>query len=218
MVGLDAGETIIAESGSMVAMSDDIEVSTEFNGTGGAGFMGMVRAVLAGLARKFLGGESMFVNHFTASKDGQQVMLSPAMVGDVMDLELTKRPIFVQATSFLAATPDVIVELVWGGFSMLFSGEGAFFLKCRGEGGRLLLNSFGAIEEIQIDGSYAVDTGHLVAYQGKLEYKIRKAGGWKSTLLSGEGLVLEFTGKGRIFLQTRNMGALIGWITPQLPR
>jgi uncharacterized protein (TIGR00266 family) len=144
-------------------------------------------------------------------------MLSPAMVGDVMDIELKKRPIFVQASSFLAATPDVVVQLVWGGWSMLFSGEGAFFLKCTGKGGHLLMNSFGAIEEIEIDGAYAVDTGHLVAYQGKLEYKIRRAGGWKSTLLSGEGLVLEFTGKGRIWLQTRNMGSLISWITPQLP-
>jgi uncharacterized protein (TIGR00266 family) len=218
VVQLDDGETIIAEAGSMVAMSDDIDVSTEFNGTGGAGFMGKVKAVFAGLARKVLGGESMFVNHFTANGDDQKVMLAPAMVGDVMDIELKKRPVFVQATSFLAATPDVVVQLVWGGWSMLFSGEGAFFLKCRGKGGRLLVNSYGAIEEIQVDGPFVVDSGHLVAYQGKLQYKIKKVGGWKSTLLSGEGLVLEFTGTGRVWLQTRNLSALVGWLTPQLPR
>jgi uncharacterized protein (TIGR00266 family) len=217
VVHLDDGETIIAESGSMVAMTDDIDVSTEFNGTGGAGFMGKVKAVLAGLARKVLGGESMFVNHYTAEEDDQRVMLAPAMVGDVLDIEMSKRPIYVQATSFLAATPDVVVQLVWGGWSMLFSREGAFFLKCRGKGGRLLLNCYGALEEIDVDGSFAVDSGHLVAYKGKLKYSIRKVGGWKSTLLPGEGLVLEFNGKGKIWLQTRNFGSLVSWITPQLP-
>jgi len=83
--------------------------------------------------------------------------------------------------------------------------------------GQLLINSYGAIEKIDIDGTYVVDTGHLVAWQGELEWSIRKAGGWKATMLSGEGLVLEFEGKGTLWLQTRNLGSLVSWIRPQLP-
>ena len=193
VVQLDKGEVFVAESGAMVAMSTALEVDTKFNGAGGGGFVGWVMAALAGLARKFLAGESMFVNHYEAEQDGQQLMLSPAMVGDVIHLQIPQgRKITVQASSYLASTPSVDVSLVWGGFSMLISGEGAFFMECdlgeeETQPGELLLNSYGAIEKIDIDGKYIVDTGHLVAWEGDLEYSIRKAGGWKSFALSGEG-------------------------------
>jgi uncharacterized protein (TIGR00266 family) len=216
VVHLDQGEKIIAESGAMVAMSTGLSAESKFNGVGDGGFMGWLKAAMAGLARKFLAGESMFVNHYEATDGGQQVMLAPSMVGDVIHIPLANRKVTVQASSYMASTEDVDVSLVWGGFSMLFSGEGAFFLDCSG-GGELLINSYGAIEELEVNGSYIVDTGHLVAFEGDLEYKIKKAGGWKSTLLSGEGLVLEFTGTGKLWLQTRNIGSLISWITPQLP-
>jgi uncharacterized protein (TIGR00266 family) len=215
VVQLNQGETFVAESGSMVAMSTGLAVDSKFNGAG-SGFVGWLKAALVGIARKFLAGESMFVNHYTASKDGQQVLLAPTMVGDVFHIPMAGRTVTVQATSYLGSTPDVDVSLVWGGFSMLFGGEGAFFLRCSGDG-QLLVNSYGAIETVAVDGSYTVDSGHLVAFEGELSYRIKKAGGWKSTLLSGEGLVLEFTGHGNLWLQTRNLGSLLSWITPQLP-
>lgn len=216
VVTLDKGETFVSESGAMVAMSSGLSVDTKFNGTG-TGFIGWFKAMLAGMARKFLAGESMFVNHFVANDDGQQVMLAPALVGDVEKIRMKGRTVTVQATSYLASGKNVEVSLVWGGFSMLFGGEGAFFLECSGKG-PLLINSYGAIEKLEVDGGYVVDTGHVVGWEGDLTYKIKKAGGWKSTLLSGEGLVLEFTGKGTLWLQTRNLSSLIGWLTPQLPR
>jgi uncharacterized protein (TIGR00266 family) len=216
VVHLDQGERFIAESGAMVAMSTGLSAEPKFNGVGGGGFVGWLKAALAGLARKFLAGESMFVNHYEATDGGQQLMLAPAMVGDVIHIPMTGRKVTVQATSYMASTPDVDVSLVWGGFSMLFSGEGAFFLDCGGSGD-LLISSYGAIEKLEVNGTYSVDTGHLVAFEGDLTHRIKKAGGWKSTLLSGEGLVLEFTGTGTLWLQTRNIGSLISWITPQLP-
>ena len=81
----------------------------------------------------------------------------------------------------------------------------------------LLINSYGAIEKVEVDGAYRVDTGHVVAFEGDLRYAIKKSGGWTASVLSGEGLVLEFTGKGTVWLQTRNLSALVGWISPHLP-
>jgi uncharacterized protein (TIGR00266 family) len=218
IVTMRKGEKLIAESGSMVAMSSGLAVDTTFNGTGKSGILGFLKAALVGLARKFLAGESMFVNHYRAREDGQQVMLAPALVGDVVDIDLSEKDaITVQASSFLASTPDVEVELVWGGFSMLLSGEGPFFLKCRGKDGNLLMNAYGAVETMPIDGKYVVDSGHVVAFEGDLRYRVKRVGGWKSTLLSGEGLVLEFEGTGTLWLQTRNLGSLVSWSTPFLP-
>jgi uncharacterized protein (TIGR00266 family) len=213
VITLDKGEKFLSEAGAMVAMSTGLAVDVGFQGAGGGG-LDWIKAALAGLARKFLAGESMFVNTFRAKKDGETVMLAPAMVGDIVHIEMDgKKKIIVQAESFLASTPKVKVGLIWGGFSMLFSGEGAFFLKCTGTGD-LLINSYGAIEKIEIEGDYVVDTGHVVAWEGDLKYKLKKVGGWKSSMLSGEGAVLEFKGKGTLWMQTRNMSSLIGWISP----
>ncbi len=62
-----------------------------------------------------------------------------------------------------------------------------------------------------------LDTGHVVAFEDTVQYSVRKAGSWKSTLLGGEGLVTDFTGPGRVWLQTRSSGDLISWIQSKLP-
>lgn len=217
VVTLDPGETVIAESGSMVAMTAGLGVSTHLNGAGG-GVFGLLYALCVAIVRRVLGGETLFVNHFTASEAGQRVWLAPAMVGDVHHIAMDgNRKITVQSSSYLASSPGVEVALVWGGFSMLFSGEGAFFLECSGQGD-LLLTSYGAIEELAIDGEYVVDSGHVVAFEGELEWTLSRAGGsWKSTLLSGEGFVQTFKGRGVVWLQTRQIGSLVSWIRPLLP-
>ena len=69
VVTLDAGETITAESGSMVAMTTQVAVDTRFNGTGSGGILDFLQAALVGLARKFLAGETMFVNTFTPNSE-----------------------------------------------------------------------------------------------------------------------------------------------------
>ena len=216
VVTLDKGETLVVESGAMAAMSHNMNVDSQVSGAGGGGIE-WIQAVIFAIARKFLAGESVFVNHFKAKEDGQQVMVSPAWVGDVIPVEMVKgKKLIVQAGSYLASSKKVKVGLIWGGFSMLLGGEGAFFLKCTGTGD-LLINSYGAIEKVEIDGKYNVDNGHVVAWEGDLKYKLKRVGGWKSTMLSGEGAVIQFSGKGTVWMQTRDVGALVRWITPFFP-
>ncbi len=217
VVQLGPGDKLVAEAGAMVAMSPGLGVETGFMGAGNGGLVDWLKAALAGLARKFLAGESMFVNTFKAAKGAGKVMLAPSMVGDVVHITLDgQRKVTVQAESYLASSPTVAVSLVWGGLSMLFGGESAWFLACSGTG-ELLINSYGAIEKIEVDGGYVVDTGHVVAWEGDLKYNLKKAGGWKSAMFSGEGMVLEFKGKGTVWLQTRNLSSLVEWITPFFP-
>ena len=73
------------------------------------------------------------------------------------------------------------------------------------------------MQVIDIVGPYLVDNGHLVGYEGHLTFKIRSAGGGMMGLVaSGEGLVCEFNGQGRVYIQSRNLDALVSWILPQL--
>jgi len=65
---------------------------------------------------------------------------------------------------------------------------------------------------------YTVDTGHLVAFTQGVGFNVRRVGGIKSTLLSGEGLVVDLTGPGRVLLQTRSTDAFLAWLLPKIPR
>ncbi|MCH2103054.1 MAG: TIGR00266 family protein [Planctomycetes bacterium] len=82
--------------------------------------------------------------------------------------------------------------------------------------GDLLFNAYGAIVERELDGELTVDTGHVVAWEPTLDYSIEGMGGLKQTFFSGEGLVMRFSGQGKLWLQTRTLGETAGWITPYL--
>jgi len=63
-----------------------------------------------------------------------------------------------------------------------------------------------------------VDTGHLVAFTEGMGFKVRAVGGLKSTLFSGEGLVVDLTGPGKVLIQTRSEDAFLAWLIPKLPK
>lgn len=204
---LASGEQLQAEAGAMVSMSDTIKLETGVRG----GLMG-------GLKRAVLGGESFFINTFTAEQTGE-VTIAPGLPGDIEALNLNGETLLVQSGSFLAATPDVEVDTKWGGGRTFFSGEGLFLLKCTGYG-TIFVSSYGAIHAIDLDHGqdYTVDTGHMVAFDDSVRYSVGRSGGWKTTLLSGEGLVCKLTGPGRFYMQTRSQDAFLSWLVPQLPK
>jgi uncharacterized protein (TIGR00266 family) len=119
--------------------------------------------------------------------------------------------IYLQNSALVACTPGVNIETKWQGFTKgFFSGESLFLIRASGEGD-LWFNSYGAIIEIDVEDGYVVDTGNIVAFTEGLEYSISKVGGYKSLFFSGEGLVCRFTGKGKLWIQTRSVGAFTSW-------
>ncbi len=206
MISLEVGEKIQAEAGAMVSMSDTIKMETGVRG-----------GIMSGLKRSVLGGESFFINTFTAEQPGE-VTIAPALPGDIVALDMTGGTLLLQSGSFLAATPDVNVDTKWGGGKTFFSREGLFLLKCTGTG-TIFVSSYGAIHavELQPGQRYNVDTGHMVAFDESVQYDVGRAGGWKTTLLGGEGLVCKLTGPGRFYLQTRSPDSFLSWLMPKLP-
>lgn len=57
----------------------------------------------------------------------------------------------------------------------------------------------------------------MIAFDESVKYSVGKSGGWKTTLLSGEGLVAKLEGPGRFLLQTRSPASFIDWLAPKLP-
>lgn len=207
VVNLQAEQAISAEAGAMVSMSANVELHSEMKGG------------VFGALKRAVGGESAFVSTFTARGGAGEVTLAPGAPGDVVGIEMNNQSFKVQSSSYLAGDSSLQVDTKWGGAKSFFGGEGLFVLQVSGTG-LLLVSSFGAIHRkvLRAGERYVVDSGHLVAWEGSMQYQLRKATkSFFRSLLSGEGVVAEFMGPGEILIQTRNLAAFAGLLKPFFP-
>jgi uncharacterized protein (TIGR00266 family) len=204
-VDLEADEQLVAEAGAMVSHTDGIGIETGASG-----------GILGSLKRKAFGGESFFMNTFTAETPGH-VKLAPALPGDIVAQDLTDETLYVQSGSFMATQPEIDVDTKFGGARSFFAEEGLFLLALSGTG-RTFLSSYGAIDrvDLDVDENYTVDTGHIVAFEEDVSWNVERVGGLKSTLFSGEGFVCNFTGPGSVWTQSRSADALLSWLAPRV--
>lgn len=193
---LDPGETVVAEAGAMIGASGDIRLQTNAFKRGQGGVMGSLKRMVSG--------ESFFINEFTAGGSGGEVWVATTLSGDMRTLDIGQGRMIVQSGSFVACENAVELDASWQGFKSLFSKEGLFWIKMGGSG-QVVINSFGAIYPIEVDGEYIVDTGHIVAFDETLNFRLSKAGkSWLSSFLGGEGLICRFSGKGTVWCQSHN--------------
>ena len=215
-VDLVPGQTLVGEAGAMVARNHSVQMEVKLNARPGAGLFAKLGALFVALIRKMVGGETFFVNHFTAPSGGS-VWLAPKLSGQVVHRRMQGELLILSAGAYLAHSGDIDLKLKFGGLRGLLAKEGAFFLAISGHGD-LWFTSYGGVEVIDVNGTYLVDNGHLVGYEGNLTFSIRTAGGGLlGFAASGEGLVCEFSGQGRVLIQTRNLQSLVGWLSPMLP-
>ena len=200
-IQVPANETLRVEASSMAYMSPNMTMKTRLGG---------------GLGR-FLTGESLFINEFTATGAPGEIGIAPAMPGSVQHLPLENQTVYLEKSAFLASSMSVQTESKWQGMIRgLFSGESLFLIKCSGTGD-LWFNTYGAIIPIDVKGDYVVDTGYIAGFTEGLDYKVSKLGGLKSLFFSGEGFVCRFSGEGRVWIQTRQLPPFLSWINPFRP-
>lgn len=208
VIRLQAEQSISAEAGAMVSMSGNVDLNSEMKGG------------VFGALKRAVGGESAFVSTFTARGGAGEVTLAPGMPGAIVGIEMNNQTFKVQSSSYLAGDTSLVVDTKFGGAKTFFGGEGLFVLEVSGTG-LLLVSSFGAIyrKVLRPGEPYVVDTGHLVAWENHMPYNLRKAAksGFFRSMMSGEGLVAEFTGPGEILIQTRNLAAFAGLLKPYFP-
>lgn len=201
-VQIPANTTLKVEASAMATMDTNIQMKTKFKG---------------GLGR-FLTGESLFINEFTAQNGAGEITIAPPAPGDLCHVHLDNETMFLQNSAFVASSPTVAVDSKWQGVTKaFFSGENMFLIKASGQGD-LWFNSYGGILEIDVQDSYIVDTGHIVAFTQGLDYKVSRVGGYKSLFFSGEGFVCRFSGQGKVWIQTRKVGPLVSFLRPFRPR
>ena len=211
LVHLAPGDEFISESGAMFRSSSnvDIDVTTKSRGRGG---------IFSGLKRLFAGEHFFFSTYRVTDDQPGEVGLAPTLQGGVRAIELGgETGWYCTGGSYLGSTKGLHVDTEFQGMKGLFSGESVFFLKISGKG-YLLVNGFGNLVEMQVKEAITVDTGHVVAFENTLDYTVTKAGtSWFQSWLAGEGFVLNFTGQGRILVQSHNINEFGKRLGPKLP-
>lgn len=204
-VTLEPGDRITAEAGAMVSMDSQLTMKTEFSG----GFF-------PALIRKFLGGESLFVNVFTnQTRQNLSLVLTQSNLGDIEAIALEGKAIYFQKGAYIAHTPGIQMGVRWAGFKSAFAGEGWFKLKLSGRG-KVFFGAYGGITKKTVQGEFIVDNSHLVAYEPGIKMGIGLSGGLIGSMTSGEGFVNRLSGNGDIYLQSRSMDGLLRFLTPKM--
>jgi uncharacterized protein (TIGR00266 family) len=204
---LEAGETLKTEAGAMVSMSPTIELKAKTTGKG-----------IGGMFKAAIGGEGLFSSEFTATSAGE-VVIAPPVPGDIIDFNLTGETIFCQGGAYLAGSPSLDLS-TQGSLKSLVSREGLFLQKISGTGA-LFLSCYGAVKvkELAEGEIYIVDTGHMVAFESSVNYTIKKASkGIISSVLSKEGFTCEFSGPGKVWIQSRNLSGFASLISKLMPQ
>jgi uncharacterized protein (TIGR00266 family) len=204
---LAGGEAMRAESGAMSATSSGVEIEAKLQG-----------GLMKGLKRSMLGGESLFMTTLTAPSAGGWVDVAARLPGDVIALPVGEG-LNLTRGSYLASSDETDIDTKWGGFKNVFGSEGGFLVHASG-GGTVVVSCYGALDSVKLaaNESVVVDSGHMVAFDPGITFTTRKAAtGLMSTVKSGEGFVMQFTGPGTIHTQTRNPDALVTWLTEVLP-
>ena len=215
-VNLAPGEKIKVEPGAMVAQSEGLEMKTGMGSGGGLG--GFMKSMM----KSAFGGESFFVNTYTAGPSGGWISLAPSSPGDIETFDLDPgQSFYMQGGAFMASTINVDTSTKFQGAKSLFSREGAFFLRAEAADvpGSVFFTSYGAMKEIEVtpDKPIKIDNGHVVAFSEGLNYQISKVKGLGSFFFGGEGFTLDFHGSGSVWIQTRNIQSLANQLIPFLP-
>jgi uncharacterized protein (TIGR00266 family) len=201
---IDQGETLTAEAGAMTYMTPNIEVHTRKR----------EKSLLGTLGLTLIGGQSFFVNDYTATSGSGEAAFVAAPVGDIKQLDIAPGSGYIiQKSAYIASTEGIDLDVKWEGFSKGLFGQGLFMLKDTGSG-QMFMNTFGAIDTHTLapGQTLIVDNFHLVGFSESCSYKVTRFGGLKETLLSGEGLVTQITGPGDVHIQTKNLQEFAGWL------
>jgi uncharacterized protein (TIGR00266 family) len=222
-ITLDPNETVIAEAGSMMFMTQGVQMETQM-GDGSkpnAGFMDKLMQV----GKRVLTGESLFMTAFTARGAARdKVAFAAPYPGKIVPMDLSQLGgrMICQKESFLCAAKGTAIGIeftrrIGAGF---FGGEGFILQSLTGDG-LAFVHAGGTIIEKNLSAgeTLRVDTGCLVAFQPSISYDIQFVGGFKNTLFGGEGLFFAtLTGPGRVYLQSLPFSRLADRIFAAAPR
>ncbi|MDR0949457.1 MAG: TIGR00266 family protein [Lachnospiraceae bacterium] len=213
-ISMQHGEGCRISSGSMVYHSDGVTLQAHLNGKGGG-----IGKFVGALARSAVSGESVFITEVSCNAASGDVAIAPSIPGSITSLDVGTRQYCLNDYTFLAMESTVNYSMKRQNIGKaIFSRSGGLFVMHTEGQGKMLINSFGSIKEIMLDNvrNFAVDNGHVVAWDSTLNYEIKLQSGFFGSIGTGEGLINVFNGTGRLLIQSLNLDAFGGVLTPYL--
>ena len=209
-VELGEGEQVVAESGRLVYMTDNVSMETQAKG----GFWKSVK-------RKFAG-ESFFLVTFRSVAGSGVVGFGTEFPGKIIPLQLKAgQEVIAQKDAFLVSEESVQFDATFTkkiGAGLL-GGEGLILIKVKGPG-LVFMNVGGEVSEFTLKSGekIRVDTGNLAFFDSSVSYSVERVKGVKNMIWGGEGLFLAtMTGPGRVWVQSMPVGELAGKLAEYLP-
>ncbi|MGO4379360.1 TIGR00266 family protein [Pseudoduganella sp. RAF53_2] len=211
-VSMKQGEKIYCESNAMVMMESALELKGKM--TGGLG---------SALMRTFANGESFFQQHIEAVRGNGDCLLSPTLPGAMQVVDVGARQYMISDGAFVAATGGVDLKVRTQSLgNALFGQSGGFFITETAGSGQLVVSGFGSMSQLDVEPGkeIVIDNAHVVAWDSGLRYELsvatRSGGGLLGSLVnsvtSGEGVVLRFSGQGKVLICSRNRDAFTSWL------
>jgi len=210
-VSLVQGEKIYCESDAMVMMEATLDLKGKM--TGGIG---------SAIMRRFANGESFFQQHIEAVRGGGDCLLSPTLPGAMQIVDVGARQYMLSDGAFVAASAGVDLKVRTQSLgNALFAQSGGFFITETAGSGQLAVSGFGSMSELEVTkgNDIVIDNAHVVCWDSTLKYEISittgTSGGFLGNLVnsqtSGEGMVLRFSGQGKVLICSRNRNAFLSW-------
>lgn len=215
-VSLSQNERIYCESDAMVMMDASLDLKGKMKGGLGAAIM-----------RKFANDESFFQQEMVATRGEGDCLLAPTLPGAMQVLDIGPRQYMVSDGAFVAATADVGLNVRMQSIgNALFAQTGGFFITESSGNGQMVVSGFGTIFELAVapGKDVLIDNSHVVAWDNRLRYDISAStsasSGFLSNLvnsqMSGEGVVLRFSGEGKVLVCSRNKGAFLDYLRQKI--
>ncbi len=214
-VALQPGEEIRIERGAMAYHNGGVKLEGKMNSNGAGGAGGVLKA----LGRSMVSGESLFITSVIGQTPNGKIGIAPSVPGTIKELPIGVEQWRINDSAFFACDATVGYNMKRQSLGRaVFSGTGGLFVMETHGSGMMLVTSFGDVMEFELDGSepLVVDNAHVIAWSTSLNYEIKIASGTFG-FTSGEGLVNEFHGVGKVLLQTRNLQSLAGALSRFLP-
>ncbi|WP_332848455.1 TIGR00266 family protein [Massilia sp. S19_KUP03_FR1] len=210
-VSLRRGETIYCESDAMVMMEATLDLKGKMKGGLGSALM-----------RTFANGESFFQQHIEATRGDGDCLLSPTLPGAMQIVDVGKNNYIISDGAFVAASSGVDLKVRTQSVgNALFAGSGGFFVTETSGSGQLAVSGFGSMNVLDVESGkdIIIDNSHVVCWDSTLKYEISITTGQSSGFLgnlvnsqtSGEGVVLRFSGRGKVYVCSRNRAAFKSW-------
>lgn len=214
-VSLRHGESISCESDAMVMMESNLDLTGRIQG-----------GILGALARRLANGESFFQQHIKATRGDGDCLLAPTLPGAIEVLDVGAVQYKIADGAYMAATEGVEVTAQMQNVgAALFGSTGGFLIGQTSGSGQVAVTGFGTLFTLDVTphNPITIDNGHVVAWDSRLNHQISLStnqergllGNIVNSMTSSEGVVLKFSGSGKVIICSRNPGSFSAWVSSQ---